>query len=170
MVKGQFQNAANFALLRNPPRRRLHFLSLCEPQCQKASMLLNLLRLDSAVFSKNTLRVLLSSRNSCKMLMTPERPQLCVVFFCFYNIQCYTIDTKTYPAEHLVDASLGEYQRPALLVYNNRTFSDDDFGSLKKLGDSQKATDKLTTGKFGLGFSSVHLKVLIGLIIGLWLD
>jgi hypothetical protein len=56
-----------------------------------------------------------------------------------------------------VDESLGEYQGPALMVYNNSTFSETDFRSLKSLGDSQKVSNKLSTGKFGLGFSSVHI-------------
>ena len=69
--------------------------------------------------------------------------------------QIYTIDTNTYPTEHLVDPALAEYQGPALLVYNNSIFSDQDFASLKRLGDSRKVKDKIATGKFGLGFSSV---------------
>ena len=69
-----------------------------------------------------------------------------------------------------MDESLGEYQGPALMAYNNRTFSDTDFRSLKGLGDSQKVSNKLSTGKFGLGFSSVHVILLIELMIGLWMD
>ena len=57
--------------------------------------------------------------------------------------------------DHLVDPSLAEYQSAALLVYNNSVFSEEDFVSLKHLGDSRKVKDKVATGKFGLGFSSV---------------
>ena len=91
--------------------------------------------------------------------MMPERPQWYVARSYFANKECFTIDTNTYPTEHLVDDTLGEYQGPALLVYNDRIFLDTDFRSLKSLGDSQKVTNKLATGKFGLGFSSVHVKV-----------
>jgi sacsin len=54
-----------------------------------------------------------------------------------------------------VDPGLAEHQGPALLVYNDAVFSENDFESLKRLGDSAKATQKLATGKFGLGFNSV---------------
>ena len=67
------------------------------------------------------------------------------------------MDTNTYPAKSLVDPGLAEYQGPALLVYNNSRFTDDDFESLKRLGDSRKARDKSATGKYGLGFSSVSV-------------
>jgi sacsin len=69
-----------------------------------------------------------------------------------------------------VDESLAEYQGPALMVYNNSKFSETDFHSLKSLGDSQKVSNKLSTGKFGLGFSSVHVILLIELMVGLWMD
>jgi len=72
-------------------------------------------------------------------------------------LQSYIIDTDSYPKEDLVDAGLAEFQGPSLLVYNNSTFSDTDFESLKRLGDSQKLQEKIATGKFGLGFSSVPL-------------
>jgi len=69
-----------------------------------------------------------------------------------------------------VDASLAEHQGPALLVYNSSTFSENDFTSLTRLGDSQKATNKLATGKFGLGFSSVQGPAMVGLTVGLRMD
>jgi hypothetical protein len=56
------------------------------------------------------------------------------------------------------------------MAYNNRTFSETDFRSLKGLGDSQKVSNKLSTGKFGLGFSSVRVILSIELMIGLWMD
>lgn len=74
--------------------------------------------------------------------------------------QSYIIDTDSYPKEDLVDAGLAEYQGPSLLVYNNSTFTDTDFESLKRLGDSQKLQEKIATGKFGLGFSSVTTSFL----------
>jgi len=50
---------------------------------------------------------------------------------------------------------LSQYQGPALLAYNDALFTEKDFRSLTSLGDSKKVHDKATTGKFGLGFSSV---------------
>ncbi len=87
------------------------------------------------------------------------------------SYQIYTIDTTTYLTENLVDPGLAEYQGPALLVYNNSVFSEQDFTSLKRLGDSQKVKDKLATGKFGLGFSSVLSRQEYQLILtGLRMD
>jgi sacsin len=58
-----------------------------------------------------------------------------------------------------VDRGLAEHQGPALLVYNDAQFSENDFTSLKRLGDSVKMDNKLATGKFGLGFNSVHFPI-----------
>lgn len=69
--------------------------------------------------------------------------------------QKYILDTSSYPTKYLVDPGLAEHQGPALLVYNDAVFSEDDFTSLKRLGDSVKMQKKLATGKFGLGFNSV---------------
>jgi sacsin len=55
----------------------------------------------------------------------------------------------------MIDDGLAEHQGPALLVYNNAVFQEDDFNSLLRLGDSVKMQNKLATGKFGLGFNSV---------------
>ncbi len=65
------------------------------------------------------------------------------------------LNRNTYPTSDLVDPELAGYQGPALLVYNNATFSDDDFNSLSRIGDSSKRQDGTTTGKFGLGFNAV---------------
>ncbi len=51
--------------------------------------------------------------------------------------------------------NLEQYQGPALLAYNNAIFTDADFESLSRLGDSLKLHDSSTTGKFGRGFNSV---------------
>ena len=58
---------------------------------------------------------------------------------------------------NLVDRGLAEYQGPALLVYNDSVFSQQDFISLQNLGSSHKVEEKMATGRFGLGFNSVRL-------------
>ena len=55
----------------------------------------------------------------------------------------------------MIDNGLAEHQGPALLVYNDAVFTEADFNSLLRLGDSVKMQNKLATGKFGLGFNSV---------------
>ncbi|XP_067299191.1 sacsin-like [Pseudorasbora parva] len=47
-------------------------------------------------------------------------------------------------------------QGPALCVYNNRTFSDDDLKGIQQLGEGGKHGTLGRTGKYGLGFNSVY--------------
>lgn len=49
-----------------------------------------------------------------------------------------------------------DYQGPSLLAYNDATFSDKDFASLSRIGDSCKLQDGSTTGRFGRGFNAVY--------------
>lgn len=69
--------------------------------------------------------------------------------------QRFILDERTHPTEELLDPKLGQYQGAALLAYNNAIFTDDDFRSLSRLGNSLKLHDGSTTGKFGRGFNSV---------------
>ena len=45
---------------------------------------------------------------------------------------------------------------PALVVHNNRPFSDDDFANITKLEGATKENMQLKIGKFGIGFCSVY--------------
>ncbi|ERF72113.1 hypothetical protein EPUS_02904 [Endocarpon pusillum Z07020] len=67
----------------------------------------------------------------------------------------FTLDTHFHDTSPLLHEGLAEYQGPALLAFNNALFTEEDFQSLTSLGDSKKLQDKVATGKFGLGFSSV---------------
>jgi sacsin len=49
----------------------------------------------------------------------------------------------------LLEASRG----PALLVFNDATFTDGDFASIASVGASGKAGDSSRIGKYGLGFN-----------------
>ncbi|KAH7383481.1 hypothetical protein BKA64DRAFT_682440 [Cadophora sp. MPI-SDFR-AT-0126] len=68
----------------------------------------------------------------------------------------FVLDERTHPTESLISSSLAQYQGTALLSYNNAVFSDKDFESLSRLGDSLKLNDGATTGRFGRGFNSVY--------------
>jgi sacsin len=60
----------------------------------------------------------------------------------------------------LLSPALAGFQGPALLTYNDRTFTDRDFESIQHLGGSRKtdADMRSKTGRFGVGFnSSYHL-------------
>lgn len=69
--------------------------------------------------------------------------------------QRFHLDERTHPTDELINPALAQYQGPALLAYNNAIFTQKDFESLSRLGDSLKLQDGLTTGKFGRGFNSV---------------
>ena len=45
---------------------------------------------------------------------------------------------------------------PALLVFNDATFTEKDFASISSIGKSRKREDTATIGKFGLGFNVVY--------------
>jgi sacsin len=75
--------------------------------------------------------------------------------------QKFVLDKNTYAKEQLLDAHLAKYQGPAVLAYNNAIFTEDDFSSLSSVGDSMKAKDMSSTGKFGRGFNSVSASVII---------
>ena len=45
---------------------------------------------------------------------------------------------------------------PALVIYNNSKFSDEDFANIQKLAGATKQTKHLKIGKFGIGFCSVY--------------
>ena len=47
-------------------------------------------------------------------------------------------------------------QGPALCVYNNRSFTDDDLVGIQKLGEGTKLLDSSKTGQYGIGFSAMY--------------
>ncbi|KAG0636271.1 hypothetical protein HOY80DRAFT_891646 [Tuber brumale] len=68
----------------------------------------------------------------------------------------FVLDTRQHPTENLLHKDLAEFQGISLLAYNNKPFTQKDFHSLMRIGDSGKAKDLTSTGKFGRGFNSVY--------------
>ena len=68
----------------------------------------------------------------------------------------YDERTNTDSLSCLIDDGMKECHGPAFWVYNNATFSDDDFQNITKLNGATKEplTDKI--GRFGLGFNAVY--------------
>jgi sacsin len=57
---------------------------------------------------------------------------------------------------------LGDFQGPAILVYNDSIFSDKDIASIQQLGNAGKIKNLEKIGRFGIGFNSVyHLTVFL---------
>ncbi|KAL9966872.1 hypothetical protein ACROYT_G025008 [Oculina patagonica] len=56
----------------------------------------------------------------------------------------------------LIDEEMRHCQGPALWVYNDAEFRDEDFANITKLNGATKESDTEKIGKFGLGFNSVY--------------
>ena len=70
----------------------------------------------------------------------------------------FTLDCRSHPSETLADAALSEFQGPALHVFNDAVFTEEDFKSIQRIGDSLKKTaeTKSKIGRFGIGFNAVY--------------
>ena len=67
---------------------------------------------------------------------------------------------------------MSSFQGPALLVHNNAVFTENDFKSIQRIGDSMKKSEEELTkiGRFGIGFNSVyHLTDLPSFVSGQYL-
>ena len=56
----------------------------------------------------------------------------------------------------LIDEEMRHCQGPALWVYNDAKFRDEDFANITKLNGATKESDTEKIGKFGLGFNAVY--------------
>ena len=56
----------------------------------------------------------------------------------------------------LIDKGMKKCQGPALWVYNDATFKDEDFVNITKLNEATKVHDTEKIGRFGLGFNAVY--------------
>ena len=70
----------------------------------------------------------------------------------------FRLDVGSHDSTPLLHPHLAEYQGPSLLAYNDSVFTERDFRSLSNIGDSEKANDLNSTGRFGRGFNSVGLE------------
>ena len=68
----------------------------------------------------------------------------------------FLIDWRHHPAESLIAEELKEWQGPALIVYNNATFSDEDFDNICKVAGETKKEDPFKIGQFGVGFCATY--------------
>ena len=59
------------------------------------------------------------------------------------------LDQRHHGTERLAYDGLASFQGPALLVYNNSVFTEEDFESISRVGGSKKRTQAGKTGRFG---------------------
>ena len=57
----------------------------------------------------------------------------------------------------LLDQGMKDWHGPALWVYNDATFKDEDFVNITKLNEATKEHDTAKIGRFGLGFNAVYI-------------
>ena len=67
-------------------------------------------------------------------------------------------DARTHSKERgkLFFPGMAESHGPALIIHNNKVFSDEDFENITKLAGATKQSKHLKIGKFGIGFCSVY--------------
>lgn len=65
------------------------------------------------------------------------------------------LDERSHPTAALASPALASLQGPALLCYNDAQFSEVDFQSIQRIGDSLKKEESrgAKTGRFGVGFN-----------------
>ncbi|PAA51019.1 hypothetical protein BOX15_Mlig007813g2 [Macrostomum lignano] len=68
----------------------------------------------------------------------------------------FIIDRRHHGTEKVLSDRWKELQGPALLVYNDSTFSDADIEGIQKLGLGSKRDDAWKAGQYGIGFNCVY--------------
>ncbi len=66
------------------------------------------------------------------------------------------LDRRTHGKESVISKEWQELQGPALLIWNDSTFSEDDLKGIQELGLGSKRSDAETIGQFGIGFNVVY--------------
>jgi len=68
------------------------------------------------------------------------------------------VDEATYPTDGLMNPKMAEYHKsPAVVIYNDGVFTEDDFKGLGNIGKGGKGGNPNAIGRFGLGaFSFYH--------------
>ena len=56
----------------------------------------------------------------------------------------------------LINVGLSRFQGPALYVYNNGLFTEQDWVGIESIMQGSKKKDPVAAGRFGIGFNSVY--------------
>jgi sacsin len=68
----------------------------------------------------------------------------------------FCISSKSFPSHTVVNPAYAKFHGPALYVFNDKVFTDQDFANIQNLGNSNKKRNLQATGQFGLGINSVY--------------
>ena len=69
---------------------------------------------------------------------------------------CIILDKRSHGRESLLSEKWQKLQGPALLVWNNTTFSEKDIEGIQELGLGSKRSEAESIGQYGIGFNSVY--------------
>lgn len=68
----------------------------------------------------------------------------------------FVYDPRQHGTKHVLNESWKQLQGPALCVYNDRPFSDQDIEGIQRLGLGNKAEHSDKIGQYGIGFNAVY--------------
>ncbi|CAH1788168.1 unnamed protein product [Owenia fusiformis] len=68
----------------------------------------------------------------------------------------FVLDKRQHAGKKLFLESWSHLQGPALLVYNNKPFTEKDLAGIQNLGEGSKGSDPNKTGQYGIGFNAVY--------------
>jgi sacsin len=78
------------------------------------------------------------------------------------------LDRRSHGSASLLAPALAQWQGPALLAYNDAVFTDEDFASISRIGDSRKVAQTWKTGRFGYASTtSFSMRSLPGVVIAM---
>ena len=69
---------------------------------------------------------------------------------------CVILDKRQHTHENLPTSKWSELQGPALLIWNDANFTDDDLRGIQDLGSGTKRDNRDTIGQYGIGFNVVY--------------
>ena len=68
----------------------------------------------------------------------------------------FLYDGRSFDTQYLTTEHLQKFQGPALYAFNNAIFKPEDWEGIQNLMRSNKKSDILKVGRFGIGFNSVY--------------
>ena len=68
----------------------------------------------------------------------------------------FLYDGRSFGTKYLITEPLQKFQGPALYAFNNAIFKPEDWKGIQNLMRSNKKSDILKVGRFGIGFNSVY--------------
>ena len=68
----------------------------------------------------------------------------------------FVYDMRHHRKDHMLGQTMNDVQGPALCVFNDKCFTENDVEGIVSLGIGSKQTDPTVTGKFGIGFNAVY--------------